>query len=86
MAMISAPQMIYASRMYGTDIISYLQHKYITRHKPYIISHSDISLLIATNYAIISSKEGAFMAENKLLALSFDFAVVIVNLADNVNC
>ena len=37
-AMISASQMIYASRMKGTDIISCLRSKYITRHKPYIIS------------------------------------------------
>ena len=37
-AMIFASQMIYASRMKGTDIISCLQGKYITRHKPYIIS------------------------------------------------
>jgi len=37
-AMISASQMIYASRMKGTDIISYLQRKYIIRRKPYIIS------------------------------------------------
>ena len=37
-AMISASQMIYASRMVGTDIISYLQSKYIIRRKPYIIS------------------------------------------------
>ena len=38
-AMISASQMIYASRMKGTDIISYLRSKYIMRRKPYIISH-----------------------------------------------
>ena len=37
-AMISASQMIYASRMKGTDIISYLRSKYIMRRKPYIIS------------------------------------------------
>ena len=37
-AMISASQMIYASRMKGTDIISYLHRNYIIRRKPYIIS------------------------------------------------
>ena len=38
-AMISASQMIYASRMKGTDIISCLRSKYIIQHKLYIISH-----------------------------------------------
>ena len=38
-AMISASQMIYASRMMGADIISYLRSKYIMRRQPYIISH-----------------------------------------------
>ena len=37
--MISASQMIYASRMNGTDVISYLRSKYIMRRQPYIISH-----------------------------------------------
>lgn len=43
-AMISASQMIYALRMKGTDIISYLQRKYIMgqRHISYRVS--DISL------------------------------------------
>ena len=36
--MISAAQMIYASRMMGTDIISCLRSKYIMRREPYIIS------------------------------------------------
>ena len=45
-AMISASQMIYASRMKGTDIISYLRSKYIMRRKPYIISpQGDASFL-----------------------------------------
>ena len=35
-------------------------------------------------YDIILMKEGAFMSENKLLDLSFDFAVAIVNLVDGV--
>lgn len=30
------------------------------------------------------AKEGAFMSENKLLDLSFEFAVAIVNLVDGV--
>ena len=45
---------------------------------------SDISLKIATIYSIILSKEGAVMSENKLLDLSFEFAVAIVNLVDGV--
>ena len=45
---------------------------------------SDISLKIITNYDIIALKEGAFMSGNKLLDLSFEFAVAIVNLVDGV--
>ena len=45
---------------------------------------SDISLKIKTNYDMILLKEGAFMSENKLLDLSFEFAVAIVNLVDGV--
>ena len=45
---------------------------------------SDISLKITTIYDIILSKEGAIMSENKLLDLSFEFAVAIVNLVDGV--
>ena len=35
-------------------------------------------------YDIIVVKEGAIMSENKLLGLSFEFAVAIVNLVDGV--
>lgn len=45
---------------------------------------SDISLKYTTNCNIIMAKEGAFMSENKLLDLSFEFAVAIVNLVDGV--
>jgi four helix bundle protein len=45
---------------------------------------SDISLNNATVYDKIPMKEGAFMSENKLLDLSFEFAVAIVNLVDGV--
>jgi len=38
----------------------------------------------AAFYGIILTKEGAFMSENKLLDLSFEFAVAIVNLVDGV--
>ena len=51
---------------------------------PYIISRSDISLNRATIYYIIILKEDVFMSENKLLDLSFEFAVAIVNLVDGV--
>ena len=59
----------------GTDIIRQRRISYRT---------SDISLKIITNYDIIALKEGAFMSENKLLDLSFEFAVAIVNLVDGV--
>ncbi len=45
---------------------------------------SDISLKKAMFYSIMSLKEGAFISENKLLDLSFEFAVAIVNLVDGV--
>ena len=32
------------------------------------------------------AKESAFMSENKLLDLSFEFAVAIVNLVDDILC
>ena len=35
-------------------------------------------------YDIIIVKKGVFMSENKLLDLSFEFAVAIVNLVDGV--
>ena len=37
-----------------------------------------------TFYDIIPLKKGMFMPENKLLDLSFEFAVTIVNLVDGV--
>ena len=75
--MISASQMIYASRMMGTDIISYLRRKYIIWQRRISYRASDISLKNAMFYDIIPKKEGAFMSENKLLDLSFEFAVAI---------
>ena len=68
----------------GTDIISYLQRKYIIRQRRISYRASDISLKIGTIYYTIQMKEGVFMSENKLLDLSFEFAVAIVNLADGV--
>ena len=50
----------------------------------YHIAKGDISLKSATNYDMIPMKEGVFMSENKLLDLSFEFAVAIVNLVDGV--
>ena len=69
----------------GTDIISYF-HKVEIYHTARRISYrnSDISLKNATIYDIIPMKEGAFTSENKLLDLSFEFAVAIVNLVDGV--
>ena len=45
---------------------------------------SDISLKKVRFYDIILSRKGAFMSENKLLDISFEFAVAIVNLVDGV--
>lgn len=68
----------------GTDIISYLHLKYIMRQRRISYRVSDISLNNVTFYDRIPMKEGVFMSENKLLDLSFEFAVAIVNLVDGV--
>ena len=68
----------------GTDIISCLRSKYIIRQRRISYRDSDISLNSVTSCGIMSLKEGAFMHENKLLDLSFEFAVAIVNLVDGV--
>ena len=71
--MMSALQMIYASRMKRTD-------NYI------IFSQSgNISLKNATFTYKLYLKKGAIMPENKLLDMSFEFAVAIVNLVDGVS-
>ena len=70
----------------GTDIISYLHRKYIMRQRRISYRVSDISLNNVTFNDKIPMKEGAFMPENKLLDLSFEFAVAIVNLVDDVLC
>ena len=58
--------------------------KYIIRLCRISYRASDISLKKVRFYDIILSKEDAFMSENKLLDLSFEFAVAIVNLVDGV--
>ena len=68
----------------GTDIILYLQSKYIIRQCRISYHASDISLKSKMICDIIFVKWGAFMSENKLLDLSFEFAVAIVNLVDGV--
>ena len=68
----------------GTDIISYLHRKYIMRQRRISYRVSDISLNNVTFNDKIPMKEGVFMSENKLLDLSFEFAVAIVNLVDGV--
>lgn len=50
----------------------------------YHIAKGDISLKNMIIYSIITIKEGVLMSENKLLDLSFEFAVAIVNLVDGV--
>ena len=63
--MISASQMIYASRMMGTDIISYLRAQiYHTALAVYHIANGDISLKNIAFYDIMPLKEGAFISEN----------------------
>ena len=85
--------MIYAPRMkMRTDIILYLHRKYITLAQQVYhtriacISYcaSNISLTCIVFCSIISVKEGVDMSENKLLVLSFEFAVAIVDLVDGV--
>ena len=51
---------------------------------PYIISRKRYIIEDATFYDIMPMKEGVFMPENKLLDLSFEFAVAIVKLVDGV--
>ena len=55
-AMISASQMIYASRMEGTDIISYLRSKYIIRQRRISYRASDISLKVLSFRDTIKQK------------------------------
>ena len=84
-AMISASQMIYASRMKERILYHiFTERKYIIRQSRISYRVSDISLKKVRFYDTILSKEGAFMSENKLLDLSFEFAVAIVNLVDGV--
>ena len=62
-AMISASHMIYASRMKGTDIISYLQSKYIIRQRRISYRASDISLKNALHYGTIQLDKLEFDGE-----------------------
>ena len=50
----------------------------------FILAGSNISLGNVTFNDKIYSKESAYMSENKLLDMSFEFAVAIVNLVDGV--
>ena len=68
----------------GTDSISYLRGKYIIGHCPISYRRSDISLPMVMTYDMLLVKEGVFVPENKLLALSFEFSVAVVTLADSV--
>ena len=81
--MISALQMIYASRM-KERILYHACETSISYGLPYIISRQRYIMKNMMLYGIILSKEDAFMSENKLLDLSFEFAVAIVNLVDGV--
>ena len=59
------------------------KEQYIIRRKSYIISRSDISLTETPTGFIITPRVIS-MSDNKLLDLSFEFAVAIVNLIDGV--
>ena len=83
-ALISASQMIYASRMKERILYHACEASISYGNAVYHIANGDISLKNATIYDIILMKEGVFMSENKLLDLSFEFAVAIVNLVDGV--
>ena len=54
------------------------------RKRVYHIAVRYITLKNEENYVTILGREGVFMFENKLLNLSFEFAVAIVNLVDGV--
>ncbi len=82
--MISATQMIYASHMEGNGYYIIFAMQIYHTATLYIISPSDISLKAELIGGTILMKEGVFMSENKLLDLSFEFAVAIVNLVDDV--
>lgn len=69
--------MIYATAYEGTNIISCLRSKYITSRQRYII---DVHEKRWYDY----HERRCFYAQNKLLDLSFQFAVAIVNLVDDV--
>ena len=62
----------------------FTEWKYIIRQSRISYCERNISLKNATFYDKIDLKEGAFMSENKLLDMSFEFAVAIVNLVDGV--
>ena len=53
----------------GTDIISYLQRKYIMRHRRIPYRDSDISLKTASNYDYNLSKKGGVVVSNKFLVV-----------------
>ena len=58
--------------------------KYIIRQSRISYCESNISLKNATFTYKLYLKEGAIMPENKLLDMSFEFAVAIVKLVDGV--
>ena len=72
--------MIYALRVKERILYHICESKYIIRQRRISYRVSDISLKNITFYDIILMREGVFMSENKLLDLSFEFAVAIVNL------
>ena len=79
----SADDIRFAYEENGYYIILALS-KYIMRQSRISYCESNISLKNATFNDKIYSKEGAFMSENKLLDMSFEFAAAIVNLVDGV--
>ena len=76
--------MIYAARIMERILYHICLQIYHAKNS-YIISQGDISLTIKFICVKIWLKEGVFMTDNKLLDLSFEFSVAIVELVDSIN-
>lgn len=61
-----------------------MKQVYHTALAVYHIAKGDISFINTLFFDTILTKEDTFMSENKLIDLSFEFAVAIVNLVDGV--
>ena len=80
---------ILAKQVYHTvfDCISYRDSdiSFISKHNSWYQDHNQHEKLFCTGrLAFVHESHGDFMQENKLLNLSFEFAVAIVNLTDSI--